>query len=268
MTHALSPTRGTGPWAARVLCALAASLAPATASAQLPVARLHAVFPPGGQAGSSVEVKLTGQDLDDAKELRFSHPGITAEPAEGGKFKVAIAADVPLGTYDARAVGRFGISNPRAFAVGGGAELMGTDAAQSQSSAQEVPLGGVVNARCTANGAHYYAVTLKKQDRVLVEWAAREIDSKMSPVLALYDPAGREVGRSRRGGLIDFTAPDDGRYTLRVHDLTFRGGAEYFYRLAVGTGPRLDFVFPPAGVAGATSKFTLYGRNLPRSEEH
>src|SRR5688572_2629541 len=120
MTQAHSQCGGTRRTAAWVPCALAASLAPATASAQLPVARLHSVFPPGGRAGSSVEVTLTGQDLDDAKELRFSHPGIKAEPAEGGKFKVAVAADVPAGTHDARAVGRFGISNPRAFSVGGG----------------------------------------------------------------------------------------------------------------------------------------------------
>jgi hypothetical protein len=246
-----------------VLCALAVSLAPATAFAQLPVARLHSVFPPGGRAGSSVEVTLTGQDLDDAKELRFSHPGIKAEAAGGGKFKVDIAEDVPVGAYDARAVGRFGISNPRAFSVGGLPEVMGADGAQSSSSPQEIALGVVVNARCPANGANHYAVTLKKQLRVLVECAAREIDSKMSPVLALYDVSGREVERSRRGGLLDFTPPDDGRYTLRVHDLTFRGGPDYFYRLSVGTGPRLDFVFPPAGSAGSKSGFTLYGRNLP-----
>jgi hypothetical protein len=208
-------------------------------------------------------VTLTGQDLDDAKELRFSHPGVKAEAAGGGKFKVDIAEDVPVGAYDARAVGRFGISNPRAFSVGGAPEFMGADGAQSASSPQEIALGVVVNARCTANGANHYAVTLKKQQRVLVECAAREIDSKMSPVLALYDGSGREVERSRRGGLLDFTPPEDARYTLRVHDLTFRGGPEYFYRLSVGTGPRLDFVFPPAGPAGSKSGFTLYGRNLP-----
>jgi hypothetical protein len=208
-------------------------------------------------------VTLTGQDLDDAKELRFSHAGIKAEPAEGGKFKVTIAADVPVGAYDARAVGRFGISNPRAFTVSAATEVIGADSAQSPSSPQEIALGAVVNARCAANAANYYAVTLKKQDRVLVDCAAREVDSKMSPVLALYDVSGRELDRSRRGGLLDFTAPEDGRYTLRVHDLTFRGGPEYFYRLTVGTGPHLDVVFPPAGPAGSKSSFTLYGRNLP-----
>ena len=34
--------------------------------AQLPVARLFTVFPPGGKAGSQFEVALTGADLDEA----------------------------------------------------------------------------------------------------------------------------------------------------------------------------------------------------------
>ena len=38
---------------------------------------------------------------------------------------------------------------------------------------------------------------------------------------------------------------------------------EYVYRLAVGTFPYIDFVMPPAGVAGSTGHFTLFGRNLP-----
>jgi hypothetical protein len=46
--------------------------------AQLPVARLLTVFPPGGKAGSKFEVGLTGADLDEADQLHFSHAGIVA----------------------------------------------------------------------------------------------------------------------------------------------------------------------------------------------
>jgi len=51
--------------------------------AQLPVARLLTVFPPGGKSGSQFEVGLTGADLDEANQLHFSHTGITAKQKMG-----------------------------------------------------------------------------------------------------------------------------------------------------------------------------------------
>ena len=62
---------------------------------------------------------------------------------------------------------------------------------------------------------------------------------------------------------IDFTAPADGTFVLKLHDQLFRGGPEFFYRLTLGRGPRIDFIFPPAGVPGARSQFIVYGRGLP-----
>ena len=71
-----------------------------------------------------------GNDLEDVDKLLFSHPGITATakmstPTEfektpkplAGQFTVTIAGDVPPGTYEAMVIGRFGMSNPRQFAV-------------------------------------------------------------------------------------------------------------------------------------------------------
>src|SRR5256885_14923087 len=90
--------------------------------AQLPVARLLTVFPPGGKVGSQFEISLTGVDLDEANQLQFSHTGITAKQKvgenglpEANKFLVTIAANMAPGVYEARVVGRFGISNPRSF---------------------------------------------------------------------------------------------------------------------------------------------------------
>src|SRR5437773_9877831 len=80
--------------------------------AQLPLARLLTVFPPGGKVGSQFEVALTGADLDEANQLHFSHTGITAKQKVGqtnalpevNKFLVAIATNVTAGVYEARVV--------------------------------------------------------------------------------------------------------------------------------------------------------------------
>jgi hypothetical protein len=245
--------------------------APARA-ADLPAAKLSTVFPPGAQKGTFAEVTVAGSDLDDLAELRFSHPGITtkaavdpAGKAQAGKFTVAVWPDVPPGVYDVRAVGRFGISNPRSFVVGDLSELSETASNTSPGGATEVPIGSTVNGQCAASAADHFRFTAKKGQRVLIDCAAADIDSKLEPVLTLSDPAGRELERSRTGDIIDFTVPVDAQYVIEVHDAVFRGGPEYFYRLTISTGPHIDFVLPPAGVAGAKGKYTIFGRNLPGS---
>jgi hypothetical protein len=108
---------------------LLASIAvdPAGARAQLPQARLNTIYPAGGQRGTTIDLSLGGGvDLDEASQLYFSHPGITAvaktagEPPQPvtGQFVVTIAADVPVGVYDVRVRGLYGMSNPRSFTVG------------------------------------------------------------------------------------------------------------------------------------------------------
>ena len=241
--------------------------------AQLPTARLWTVFPAGGKAGSSIEVTVSGVDLDDPAQLYFSHPGLTtkpkvtlkSDPSEANKFVVTIASDVPPGLYDARFVGRYGASNPRAFAVG---LLNETNEPASNSSAETAAALApetTVNGRASPNAVDYFKLTAKKGQRILMECVAGAIDSRMDPVLSLSDTQGREVERSRRGELLDFTAPEAGEYLLQVHDFTYRGGVEYFYRLNASTAPRIDFIFPPAGQPGTTGHFVVYGRHIPGS---
>ncbi len=85
-----------------------------------------------------------------------------------------------------------------------------------------------------------------KGQRFAVECATRGIDSKLKPVLIIADAQGRDLLADRRGGLLDFKAPVDGKYFVKVHSLTFQGGPAHFYRLALleesgtGTGPARD----------------------------
>ena len=230
-----------------------------TANAQLPSAKLLTVFPPGAKSSSTVEVIVSGQDLEGAKELRFSHAGITATNQGTNRFEVTIAREVPPGIYDALVVGKYGASNPRAFAVGVLAEVAKTKS--SSDSPQTVALESTINGRTEANTIDFFSFQAKKGQRVLVGCQAREIDSKLEPVLELLDSVSREVSRSRAGGLLDCTASADGEFTVRLHDLTYRGGPEFFYRLSIGTFPHVDYVLPISD--GPKPKFAVHGRNLP-----
>lgn len=67
----------------------------------------------------------------------------------------------------------------------------------------------------------------------MVECAARGIDSKLNPVSIIADANGRDLLADRRGGPLDFKAPADGKYLVKVHGLTYEGGPAHFYRLAL-----------------------------------
>ncbi len=263
------------------MCVLAASAAPVWG--QIPTAQLSFVFPTGAKQGTSVEVQIGGGDLDDADRLIFSHPGITSsqkmtEPTEleptarpvPNTFLLQVAGDVPVGTYEVRAVGRFGASNPRLFVVGSDDEMAEPSGNNQPDKAAELPLGTIVNGRADASGVDYFRLDLVAGQTVLVECWARRLDSKMVPALVLWDSAGHELRRVRdRTGLdarLDFQAPSAGTYVLGVHDFVYAGGGEYFYRLAVHTKPRVEFVFPPSGLPGASASYTVYGYNLPGSQ--
>jgi hypothetical protein len=79
----------------------------------------------------------------------------------------------------------------------------------------------------------------------------------------VFDAAGRELARETTTGSIDFTPASDGAYVVQVHDALYRGGAEYFYRLRVREGPKVEFVLPPAAHADGVGELTLFGHGLP-----
>jgi hypothetical protein len=249
--------------------------------AQLPATRLASIYPAGANPGAKLDVTIAGADLDDVNKLQFSHAGITAvqkmaEPGPFDKgpqpvantFELTIAANVPPGRYEARVVGKYGMSNPRAFTVGTLPELLEVEPNNAQDTATAIEkFPTIVNGRSQSAGdVDFYKITVAAGQRIVVDCFARRIDSRMDAVLTIYDSSGRELNSNRnqqRGeSLLDFTAPAAGDYFVKVNDTTYQGTGDYFYRLSVGAMPHIDFVFPPAGIAGSRA-FTVYGRNLP-----
>ena len=240
------------------------------AAQQLPRATLSSVFPAGGQQGAILEVTVSGGDLDDSNKLTFSHPGITAKQKldEGGapvanRYNVTIGENVPVGFHDVRVGGgRFGVTNVRSFAVGDLPEIV-SNGGTGLENAVEVKLGTVINGQAPSRNYAYYKVELKKGQRVILSCLAKELDSKLEPVLVVKSSSGLELERSRSGEPIDFTPTADGDYYLGLHDFIYGGGVSHVYRLSISERPHIDFVIPPAGQPGKSGKFTLYGRNLP-----
>jgi hypothetical protein len=220
-----------------------ASLVSSTAFAQLvclPAPRLLTTMPMGGQAGTTLEVTITGDYIENAGELCFSHSGITAKQKldDGGKpvpncYVVSISADCPTGIHEARVMSRLGVSTSRVFNVSSMSESSQAGPNMTLKTAMPLKVNSICNSVMTNRAVDHYLFEAKKGQRIVVDCAARGIDSKLKPVLIVADSKGADLKVERRGGVIDFTAPADGQYVLKLHDLTFNGGSQFFYRLAL-----------------------------------
>lgn len=263
-----------------LLTAIGASFC-AAASGQLPQTRLGTITPPGGQAGTTFDIRVSGeQDLEyeTTPKLLFSHPGITAEPVadpatglwQNNLFKVTIAPDVPAGRHDVVLAGYYGASNPRAFRVEKIPSITeATDA--SPASPAALPLNTALYGKIeTAADVDVVSFSGQAGQTVVLRCHAWVIDSPLQPVLEVIGPDMRRIGFG--GGAfvgdaeLPLTLPASGEYRLQLHDAAYRGGPDFNYRVEIATRPVIAFVFPPAGPPGTSIDFSIFGYNVPGGE--
>lgn len=239
----------------------------ATASGELPSPRFDRLTPLGAGAGTTVDVEVAGGDLEGLTALRFDHPGLTATlvPDKPNRFRVAVAPDVPSGTYDARCIGRFGVSNPRLFAVTRGlTDVTEQEPNNESAKAQKIAVNSAVNGTSDGNGEDLFAVPLVRGQRIIVHCQAMKLDSMLDANLVLSAEDGRQLASNSdyfgADPFLDFVAPADGTYLINVFDLSYRGG--FPYRLLVSDRPHAENVWPRAVRAGQPVELTVFGRNL------
>lgn len=230
--------------------------------AQIPTIELAALSRCVGQAASSFPVAVpAGTQLDEVRQLVFSHPEITAklqtlaprllenEPRPNyGNFDVTIGSDVRPGIYEVRALGRFGLSNPRAFLVTSSPVQHSDQEHSTPQTALDLSQQQIVLDRALPQRRNYYRIDLAAGDQVAVFAHGRRLDSRAIVALTLIDPQGKEVARGRgmdsMPGRIQHTATTGGSYLLIAYDFLFQGGPDYYYALQA-------MVTPP-GSAGPT----------------
>ncbi|HEY1067316.1 MAG TPA: PPC domain-containing protein [Pirellulales bacterium] len=252
---------------AKILAAAIALLALIcdSARAEFPEPRFDRIRPLGVAAGSEIDVEIAGRDLDDAETLVFDRPGFTVVKADSKKFKIAVAADVPAGTYDVWAVGPQGISNPRLVLVAHGlTQSVEKEPNADAATANPIPLDALVLGDADGNNVDVFRLPAKKGQRVVFDLLSTRLDTSLDGNLSLAASDGRIVATSAdeygRDPRIDATIPADGDYFVTVNDLAYSGGQPY--ALVVTTLPHIENVFPRAFQAGTSGELSLFGRNL------
>jgi len=238
---------------------------------QLPRTTLNTLYPPGGQQGSEVNITITGKEIDDAKNLIFTHKGIRGEAfknekgaVQSGKYKVQIAKDVPPGLYEAQLTGgRFGASNVATFVVGALPSVIAPDNNDSMEKAFGIDQNYTITGKTAARKYSYFKFSAQKGQKLLIHCATEEIDSSLSPVVNVLNHQGHELASESRAGLLDFTPSADGEYYIQLFDFLYGGSELHYFQLTISERPHIDFIEPPVGKPGFKAKYTLYGRNLP-----
>jgi hypothetical protein len=222
--------------------------------------------------GTPAELTLTGTNLADAVAVWTSAPGVTFSipPGQTDAAKLTVKAEAKdpaaVGLYQVRVVTKSGVSNFRPFCLDGLPAVAEKDGNGKAASAQVVPVPCVVTGATAAEASDFYRVSVKPGQTLTVEALARRVGSPLDPVVILYDAA---TGRELPGLYADDTPglQGDARVThtfgfsqstaevvVEVRDATYRGGADFAYRLRIGEFPGVTTAFPLAVQAGKAAQ--------------
>jgi hypothetical protein len=234
---------------------------------------LSHTLPRGGQKGAEVKVEFHGDRLDDAQEVIFHHPGITAKDlkvVDPKKVEVTlvIAPDARLGEHHFRLRCASGTTYARNFWVSQFATVDEVEPNDDFAAPQLVDLNVTVEGEAKPEETDYYKVVAKKGQRLTVEVEGLRINSRgqamaIDPAVAIYDKNRFELAVSddsallRQDPIASIIVPEDGEYTIEIRDAAYQGNGRY--RAHIGTFPRPMAIFPAGGKAGSEVEFTLLG---------
>jgi hypothetical protein len=230
------------------------------------------------QRGTTLEITLTGTNLAEPTGLWTSFPAKVTIPtdANNGKdnaklrVKLEVPKDAPLGFHSLRLATRRGMSNARIFCIDDLPQVRENNTNRSLKTAQPVKTPCVVVGKADAEVTDYFKFSVKAKERLSFEVLGRRLGSAFDPEITLYDSAGRELPRGYSNdapGLqtdprLTYTFKTAGDYIIGVRDTTYRGGADFHYRLRIGDFPCATTPLPLAAKRGAKVTVRFAGPNV------
>lgn len=264
----------------RCLMGLGALALSAGASLRAEVPVLQALFPAGGQVGSTFTMAAIGK-LDDKVTLWTETPGLTLTPSgKKREWNATLSKEAMPGLYLIHAVNAEGASEPRWFSVGTLPEITEAepnDAWEKPQVLQQMPAS--INGKLDKSGdVDGYSLKLREGQTLVGRVEAYSLGSGVDVMAHVVNEAGERVLTASDGRNLDpdivFKAPKDGRYMVQIAgfshpptaDERFTGGATVVYRLHLSSGPVVTQLFPAAVMKAGKTEFTLYGHNLDQSK--
>jgi hypothetical protein len=247
----------------------------------------------GAKKGETLEVTLTGANLNDPVAVLLSCPGKVsivpdakpepkadpkADPKAAPKpaapdptklkVKVEIPADCPIGMHTIRVATKQGVSNFRPFIVDELAVIPEVETNHTKDTAQAVTVPVVVTGRTDAETSDFFKVKVAAGQTLTFEVLARRIGSPLDPIIVLHDAKTKrelvDLYADDTPGLqadcrLTHKFKDAGEVLVEVRDTTYRGGPDFFYRLRIGEFPGVTTAFPVAAQRGQTASIGFAG---------
>ncbi len=203
----------------------------------------------GCQIGATTQLVINGKHLGpDAKvlsplldedcQLEFK----ANDEATRLECGFTVGTSVPPGVWPLRIANRDGISEPVLIATDRLGQMPMTDSIE----ALPVALSGFVSGASIARTQF----TAQAGERIVLDAEARRLAARTNLLLRVRGPDGRQVaynsGESTALGdpRIVLTIPEDGSYTVELHDAAFGGQAPNHFRLKIGDFHHADLPFP------------------------
>ena len=255
------------------------------------------MFPPGGQAGQTIEVILGGYDWTPDMQL-FAHdrriqfeiigppgPVIVPDPPywfgkkarrtpeplpRETKARLTIPGDVPPGIVKWQAANANGATSTGRFVVNDTANVVEAESivdAESEPVPQQIEslpvcISGQIK---LIREVDHYRFTAAKSGPITCSVVSRSIGSQLNAVVEIRDQTGRIIAEAADTAgddtALTFSANAGASYTAAIYDLDFRGDRALVYQLTVTPGPRVVTAIPSVGQRGESRpvEFVGYG---------
>lgn len=270
----------------RALLLVSAFTCPASAEEKAPT--LTGLFPHGSSRGNTVTVTASG-NLP-AWPLKTWMAGEYEQDTtlsckvlkDKGKLEISVPADAKPGIHWLRLYNSAGASSPRPFLVSDLPDVLEKEPDNSTAETLQLEKTGVmIHGRLEKKGdVDSIAVNLEANDVLVADLLAnRVLASPMDGNLQITSPAGFVLAENDDDQGMDpkivFRPPAPGRYIIRIFSfpakpnssIQFSGESSYIYRLALTTGPFIEYAYPLAAGLAEAAPVTLHGWNIPEDRK-
>ncbi len=212
----------------------------------------------GIQIGATTQIVVKGKALSKGTKIHlpfdFQQKSLAEEGDKSITYDLQLLENIRPGLYPLRVYNGNGVS---------GSMMVGVDRLPQSPFQEKISIAGAATGSVV--GAQIAKTTFvgKKGQIVVAEVEANRLGSKLRPVIHIYDSRGKQVtfGPSARSLSGDsrclLKIPEDGEYTIEIHDVLFRGASPGFFRLKVGDFDFADVSLPVGIQAGKKSVLRL-----------
>jgi hypothetical protein len=221
----------------------------------------------GLQVGGTTTIAIEGDDFGKAPKLLLPFPAkqtlLPKSTEKQASFEVSLEAAVPPGFHNLRVVTEGGVSLPIVIGV--------DKLPQKLLTKDAVQLPIALHGSATGSTTTEAAFIGQAGQKILIEVEADRLGSKLRPVVHLYSPQKRQLAWSwpvpalQGDTRLEAKLPENGTYTVSIHDAEYAGAAPGFFRLKIGQWNYVDRVFPPV-VGANTKQVELLGNGIAKLE--